>query len=55
MVAGNIRRGASPAGPMPATIRQAHVAIFCRCEIGGQNYSDGQDRGISKKVSKQHF
>ncbi|MHA6834031.1 dsRNA-binding motif domain-containing protein [Ralstonia pseudosolanacearum] len=55
MVAGNIRRGASPAGPMPATIRQAHAAISCRCEIGGQNYSDGPDRGISKKVSKQHF
>ncbi|MEF9387947.1 hypothetical protein V4890_20310 [Ralstonia solanacearum species complex bacterium KE056] len=55
MVAGNIRRGASPAGPMPATIRQAHVAIFCRCEIGGQNYSDGPDRGISKKSLKTTF
>ncbi|WP_197386249.1 hypothetical protein [Ralstonia pseudosolanacearum] len=55
MAAGNIRRGALPAGPMPATFRQAHAAISCRLEIGGQNYIDGPDLGISKKVSKQHL
>ncbi|QOK94299.1 hypothetical protein HF908_23170 (plasmid) [Ralstonia pseudosolanacearum] len=54
MAAGNIRRGALPAGPMPVTFRQAHAAIFCCREIGGQNYSDGPDPEISKKVSKQH-
>ncbi|ARU25803.1 hypothetical protein RSSE_p1623 (plasmid) [Ralstonia solanacearum] len=48
------RRIARP-GPMPATIRQAHAAISCCSEISGQDYSDGPDLEISKKVSKQHW
>ncbi|ANH35237.1 hypothetical protein A3768_4422 (plasmid) [Ralstonia solanacearum] len=40
---------------MPATIRQAHAVISCCSEISGQNYSDGPDLEISKKVSKQHW